>query len=191
MKRMACLGLGLAAVVLVALPAQAEPNDREAALAMFERFKALEGQWRAESTAGWSEITRYEVIARGSVVMSSTEFRDAPDRKMVTMFYVDGDRLVAVHYCEARNQPFLVATELDPAAGTVRFEFDHGGNLPDRDHGHMDSAVYQLPTDDDFSSRWSWFQDGEHTWSEDIHLERLPASSEAGNAASDDEQLRH
>lgn len=155
----------------VAVPAAAQRQaDGEAARRAFARFRALEGTWRSVSTRGWDETTTYEIIARGSVVMATTTFRDAPDRKMVTMFYLDGDRLVATHYCEARNQPHLVAEEID--GDRVDFRFAGGGNLDDRDRGHMDRAVFEFLGPDRIRSRWTWYQEGEEQWLEDIETTR-------------------
>lgn len=147
------------------------PPTPEAARAAFERFRGLTGSWRSVSTKGWDETTTYEVIGRGSVVMSTTTFGDAA-RKMVTMFYLDGDRLVATHYCEARNQPHLVAEEISDDGRHVVFRFAGGGNLPDRNRGHMDQAVYRFPHPDRVRSRWSWYQEGEERWLEDIETTR-------------------
>lgn len=158
---------------LLTAPTVAPAAEPDAAGQLFGQFKSLEGYWQAESTAGWNEVSTFELIARGSVVMSSVSFRDAPDRKMVTMYYLDGTELVAVHYCEARNQPALRATELDAEAGTVTFTFAGGGNIPTRDHGHMDSAVYRFIDEDSFTSRWTWFQDGEEQWLEDVQYRRI------------------
>ncbi|NKB86791.1 MAG: hypothetical protein GKS06_01025 [Acidobacteria bacterium] len=149
-----------------------EPGG-DAARQAFEQIKALAGKWQAESTAGWAEPVTFEVLARGSAVMSRTSFKDAPDRTMVTVFSLDEDRLVLTHYCESRTQPHLAATEISADAGTVRFEFVSGGNMASRDHGHMDQAVYEFADADTFSSRWTWYQDGEETWGEEINYRRI------------------
>lgn len=163
--------LALALGAPVVATGQAESLD-PAALA-FERFKSLAGTWRADSTKGWSEDVTFEVIARGSVVMSTTTFHDAPDRKMVTMYSLDGGNLVATHYCEARNQPHLAATEIDFDATTLRFTFVRGGNLASRDTGHMDQAVFRFLDENEFISKWTWYQDGNEDWMEEIHYRRL------------------
>lgn len=163
----------VAALVTMTATASPRPTEGDAARSLFERFKAIEGSWQTTSTAGWNEVSTFEVIARGSVVMGITTFRDAPDRKMVTMYYLDGDELVAVHYCEARNQPFLVASKLDAEAGEVTFNFRDGGNIPTRDRGHMDQAVYRFVDGHRFSSRWTWYQDGEEQWLEEIEYRRI------------------
>lgn len=171
--------IGLALAVLAALGAgfpeapQSDVDDGAAAREFFARLQSLEGRWQASSTKGWHEVTVFEVIARGSVVMSSTEFAGEPRRKLVTMFYLDGDRLVLTHYCEARNQPHLVADEIDVDTGRAVFEFAGGGNLPDRNRGHMDRAVYEIVDDDTLRSRWTWYEEGQERWLEEIEITRL------------------
>jgi len=161
--------VGTPALVGAEPPAMAD----EAAAQAYARFEALAGTWHAESTKGWSEQVTFEVIARGSVVMSTTTFRDAPDRKMVTMYSLDGARLVATHYCEARNQPHLEATKIADDGSTVQFTFVRGGNLESRDHGHMDQAIFSFVDANEFSSRWTWYQDGGEDWMEEIEYRRV------------------
>lgn len=165
------ISLVVLGAALVAGHGQASPTDP--AELGYERFKSLAGTWRAESTKGWSEEITIEVIASGSAVMSTTTFRDAPDRKMVTMYSLDGADLVATHYCEARNQPHLMATEITADASTIRFTFVRGGNLASRDEGHMDEAIFRFMDDDEFSSQWTFYRDGGKDWMEEIHYRRL------------------
>jgi len=137
----------------------------------FERFRSLEGNWRGESTRGWSEDVSFRSIAAGSAVME-TSFDAHPDETMVTMFVLDGDSLDLVHYCVARNQPHLRATAFEEAAKTVTFSFVDGGNLLTRDKGHMDKAVFRFEDRDHLTTRWTWYQDGAEKWMEEIRLTR-------------------
>ena len=93
---------------------------------------------------------------------------------MVTMFYLDGDRLMLTHYCVARNQPRLVATSFADAGKTITFTFLDGTNLPSRDKGHMDKMVFRFIDDNHAVSHWTWYQDGKEKWLEEINLERIP-----------------
>lgn len=140
---------------------------------VFERFKALAGRWEGRSTKGWTGTSNYSVIARGSVVMGLSEFTDAPGHGMATMIYMDGDRLLLTHYCEARNQPRLVATGVEEGGRVVVFTFLDGTNLASRDVGHMDKVIVHFPEDDHFTSRWTWYQNGQETWMEEITYTRL------------------
>lgn len=148
-----------------------KPNPTPAAAA-FERFKKLEGKWKGRSTKGWEEVSIYKTIAAGSVVVG-TSFDAHPNETMMTMFHLDGDRLMLTHYCVAKNQPRLVATSFADGGKTVTFTFLDGGNLSSRDRGHMDKAVFRFVDDNHATSQWTWYQDGKESWMEEIHLERV------------------
>lgn len=145
--------------------------DSAHALTAFERFKSLAGAWRGKSTKGWTETETYRVIAAGSVVMG-TSFDAHPNETMITMIHMDGDRLLLKHYCVAKNQPRIVATRINDDASRITFEFLDATNLPSRDKGHMDKAVFHFINDGSFTSRWTWYQDGKESWMEEIEYKR-------------------
>jgi hypothetical protein len=169
----------LAAALLAALALFAQAHDHGGdarqeltqARATFERFKKLEGTWKGQSTKGWEEAVSYKTIAGGSVVVESS-FDAHPNETMMTMVHMDGDRLLLTHYCVAKNQPRLVATSFADDGKTVTFTFLDGANIPTRDRGHMDKAVFRFLDDDHVSSQWTWYQNGKEQWMEDIKLER-------------------
>jgi hypothetical protein len=141
------------------------------AVAAFERLKGLSGVWRGRSTKGWEDQVTIDVIAGGSVVRSSS-FDAHPGETMLTLYHLDGDRLMLTHYCVARNQPRMIASRFEDEGRTIRFDFLDATNLPGPASGHMHSSILQLRDDDHFTSRWTWFQDGAESWMEEIVYER-------------------
>jgi hypothetical protein len=161
------------APVSVSAPVTAETASR-----VYERFKSLSGEWKGESTKGWTETIRIQTIAQGSAVME-TSFEAHPNETMVTMVHPDGERLLLTHYCVAKNQPRLVLTSATPDLAEVVFEFLDGTNLPSRDRGHMDKVVFRFAEDGNFSSQWTWYQDGKESWMEDIRYVRAESAPAA------------
>jgi hypothetical protein len=173
--------------VLVALPLAiagskqvSKPLDHAASLAMFERIKKLDGAWRSRSTKGWEENQQFHVIAKGTAVTSesvpganSTGTATAPLAPMLTVYHMDGDRLLLTHYCEAGNQPRMVATSVEDDGRTVHFSFLDATNLPSNSAGHMHSVVMTFSDDNHFSERWSWYQNGKEQWMETVQNERV------------------
>lgn len=155
-------------------PANEPSAEVTTARAVFEQFKKLEGRWRGRSTKGWDEVVSYKTIAAESVVVANS-FDAHPNETMMTMFYLDGDRLMLTHYCVARNQPRLVATSFADSGKTITFTFLDGTNLPSRDRGHMDKHVFRFVDDNHAVSRWTWYQNGKESWMEEIMLERIPS----------------
>jgi hypothetical protein len=162
----------------------------ELARAAFERFKKLEGHWKGRSTKGWEETITFKTIAQGSVVVENS-FDAHPNETMLTMFHLDGDRLMLTHYCVAKNQPRLVATSFGDEGKTIAFTFLDGTNLPSRDRGHMDQAVFRFLDDNRFTSQWTWYQDGKESWMEEIRLERMRDSTAPAAGRADGTKGSH
>lgn len=184
----------LAIILILASLVAANPSiaresalDAELAVRAFEHFRSLEGEWRTESTKGWRGRMKFRSLARGTVVLGLSEFDDAtPDRAMAVVFHLDGDRLLLTHYCEAGNQPRLVATRASRDLREIHFEFLDGTNLASRDEGHMDRVIYRFEGRDRYRSHWTWYQGGEETWLEEILYVRDPATTVAPKTESPD-----
>ena len=93
---------------------------------------------------------------------------------MATLFFLDGERLLLTHYCEAGNQPTLVASSSAPDGSSVTFTFLSGTGMRSRDDGHMDKVVVRFIDGAHFSSQWTWYQDGKERWLEEIAYRRVP-----------------
>ena len=152
-----------------------KPVVQSRSQAAFERLKSLAGDWEGKSTKGWTEKISYQVIAGGSVLMEMSHGAH-PNEWMATMFHMDGEHLMLTHYCIAKNQPRLRATEFSEDGKTITFTFLDGTNLPSRDQGHMDKCVIRLAGTDAFTSRWTWYEKGKESWMEEIeHRRTQPA----------------
>ena len=65
------------------------------------------------------------MTAGGSALMS--EIHGEGHEDMISMFHMDGDRLIMTHYCGAGNQPRMKVASAD--AKSVSFEFFDGTNI--------------------------------------------------------------
>ncbi len=139
----------------------------------FEKFKAMAGQWSGTEQDGRVEVSRYQVIAAGTVVMQDSLFEGHPNDIMVTMFHMDNGRLMLTHYCVARNQPRLVAKEFSADGKRIVFEFLDGTGMKDRNVGHMDKVVWEFPDKDTSVSHWTFYKDGKETWMEKFTMKRV------------------
>ena len=155
------------------------------ALAAYERFKSHNGQWVGKSTKGWANIETISVIARESAIMKVSHGAH-PGETMTTMIHMDEDRLLLTHYCVAKNQPRLQATSINKDENTITFTYLDGTNMPSRDKGHMDKVIIRFIDKDHFSEKWTWYQDGNENWMEDIVYERVSdEKSKYSNASTD------
>src|SRR5262249_14810054 len=155
-------------IMLIALLLAADLTTPKA---LFDRLLALQGEWVGHSTKGWTEHTRFRVIARGTALLETSDPEPGAPSPMATVFSLDQERVVLTHYCEAGNHPRLQATSID--AASAEFTFVDGTNLPSRDRGHMDRVRLRFLGPDRFTSRWTWYQDGKEGWMEEIEYRRV------------------
>ncbi len=155
-------------------PATAPTAPLTAAQRAFERFKSLSGEWQGQSTKGWTDKSVFKVIAAGSCVLGTT-FDAHPNETMLTMYHMDGELFMLTHYCVAKNQPRMRATEISEDGNTIIFTFLDATNLSSRDKGHMDKAMFRFESDDRFTTKWTWYQNGQERWMEEIVYTRVPS----------------
>ncbi len=142
---------------------------------LFARLKALAGRWRARSTKGWTGGDLIRGISRGSAVLFESDFDDDADGGMATLYYLDKGRLLLTHYCEAKNQPTLVATGQSSDGKTVLFTFLSGTGMTSREQGHMDKVLFTFIDNDSYLSQWTWYGAGSEKWLEEIEYHRVSA----------------
>jgi len=157
--------LGLC-LVAAAAPAMAggPSNDAEA----FALLKGLEGTWDAETPGGQGTI-RYRVASADSIVIA--EMFPGTDHEMITVYHMDGDELVATHYCAAGNQPRF---KLDPStstADTLSFGFNGGTNMKPND-GHIHQGAVRRVDSDHVEEEWWFWKDGKPAHSTKFRLTR-------------------
>ncbi len=114
----------------------------------YEAIRGLEGSWIAEGEGGEEEKQlRYEVVAGGHTVLEYVY-------GMVTAYHLDGDRVMATHYCEADNQPRMIAPLALTEEGVVYFTFlDLTGNSRE---GYISSVGFKFEASDRIVQTWSW-----------------------------------
>jgi hypothetical protein len=148
----------------------------------FAKLKALAGTWQQRSTKGWEGKSSIRVIARGSAVMMSNEFTDAPGEGMATLFFIDGERLLVTHYCEAGNQPTLAARGASADGRRIYFTLENATGIDKPSEGRMDALILTFGGTDSYSEQWTFRREGKQQWMEEIELRRAPAeSASSGN----------
>ena len=101
----------------------------------------------------------FSLTAGGTAVMAEDKMGA---EEMLSLFYVDGDRLLMTHFCPSGNQPRMQAT-ISPDLKTISFDFLDATNLPNRQAGHMHRATYIFSDADHYSQEWTWMQDSKST----------------------------
>lgn len=167
--------LGLA-ILLLGTPISADDAASETALSpaahLFERMKGLVGTWRSDGERTATSV--YALTGNGTVITEHYSRAGGDDHDMLTVYHLDGDRLMLTHYCIADNQPRMVA-RLDPERPDhVEFEFLDATGLGSPDEGHMHRAVFDFDSDDHMTQQWVFHQDGRPVMEEVERYTRVP-----------------
>lgn len=142
----------------------------------FEQLKALAGKWSGTSQMGPdrapAEVT-YEVVSANSTVMERL-FPGTP-HEMISMYHLDGGRLLMTHYCAQGNQPRMRLNGLsaDPHA-TASFTFTDATNWKGPGELIMHDLRLTFLSKDHIIADWVAFKDGKADHSASFDFTRQP-----------------
>jgi hypothetical protein len=144
------------AMLLAALAAVAEPNVQQS----FDMLKSFSGVWEGKNAQGMPVQVSYRLTSGGSALMSEIlmpEMKNTED--MISMFHLDGNRLLLTHYCSTGNQPRMVASP-SPDGKSIMFDFLDATNLATPTAGHMNRVIFTAVDANHHTEEWRFLQDG-------------------------------
>jgi hypothetical protein len=117
---MVLMGRGTSAAQTMSRPTNAAaPSDAQKA---FEKMKTLAGSWQG-AVMGMSVNVTIRLASSGTAILhEATGDGKRPPEHEVTMFYVDGDRLLATHFCDGGNRVRWEG-KMSPDGKTIEFKF--------------------------------------------------------------------
>jgi hypothetical protein len=119
----------------------------------FDKLKTLAGSWEG-SMDGKPLLVSLRVTSMGNALMHEMTVGGRPEDP-ISMFHLDGDRLILNHYCDAGNQPRMVGT-ISPDGKTITFNFLDATNLLSSQMGHMQHVVFNLIDSDHHTELWEF-----------------------------------
>ncbi len=143
------------AITLLFVLATTAAFAASAAQKSFEELKALDGTWEGKTPDGQTAEVIYRVTSNGSALLSEIKGKE----DMITMFHLDGERLLMTHYCGAGNQPRMVASA-SPDGKTFTFAFLDATNLATPDAAHMHRLVISMPDANHHTEEWVFTDHG-------------------------------
>ncbi len=125
----------------------------------FDKMKTLVGSWEGSAIEGGKPMptnARFQLVADNSTL--AAWLAEGTPHEMVTMFHMDGDKLMATHYCAAHNQPRMVlASGGDP--NKLVFKFKDGTNIQS-DAGHMQQVAFTFDAPNHHIEEWTYSEKG-------------------------------
>jgi hypothetical protein len=152
-------------VVLMSLGTVVFAQSQTDAQKSFDKLKTLAGSWEGRVTSipadadieGKSMQVTLRVTSMGNALMHEATGAGRPDDP-ITMLYLDGDRLLLTHYCDAGNRPRMTGS-MSADGKTVEFEFlDVAGSTQ---YGHMHHAVFTFIDANHHVEEWTYMQPGD------------------------------
>ena len=133
----------------------------------FDKLKTLAGSW-VGTYEGKPMQASLRVTSTGNAILHEMKGSEGPDNP-ITMFYVDGDRLLLTHYCDAGNRPRMVG-KITPDGKTVEFDFlDVAGSTQ---AGHMHHAVFTMIDANHHVEDWTYMLPGDKPEQAHLDLQR-------------------
>ena len=118
----------------------------------FDQLKTLAGSWEG-TLDGETMHVSLRVTSMGNALLHEMKGKGPDDP--ITMFHLDGDRLMLTHYCDAGNQPRMVAT-VSPDRKTIVFDFQEATNLLSTQEGHMQRVTFTFIDPDHHTEKWEF-----------------------------------
>ena len=148
----------------------------------FEKLKTLAGNWEGpvtvqppvpEMSNGKPMQVSLRVTSMGHLLMHEMKSEGRPDDPITTI-YLEGDKLLLRHYCDAGNRPRMVA-KTSPDGKTVQFDFvDISGNTQ---YGHMRRAVFTTIDENHHTEDWTFMLPGDKPIQAHFDLKRITTTA--------------
>jgi hypothetical protein len=88
----------------------------------FEKLKTLEGSWEGAIMGISINFTIRAASSGTAILHEGNTDGGRPPNPEITMFYVEGDRLLSTHYCDAGNRARFEG-KMSPDGKTIEFSF--------------------------------------------------------------------
>lgn len=131
--------------------------------ALLDEVKSMAGTWTYYDEKSVKQgVGTFTVTSGGSAVREV--LFPGKDHEMTNMFHMDGEALVATHYCAGGNQPRMKAVVGNP--GTLEFKLDSVSNLTAADADYMGGLTMTRLDANTVKQTWTSFKAGKtSTWS--------------------------
>jgi hypothetical protein len=170
----------LVALLLVSAVGFAQSDAQKS----FDKLKTLAGAWEGpvtvvppqpEMTSDKPLHVSWRITSRGNAIVHEMQEAGTPEDPAkydhpVTMFYLDGDRLLLTHYCDAGNRPRMVARA---AADGKTVEFDFLDVSGSEQFGHMHHAVFTFIDGNHHIEDWTYMMPGDKPARAHFDLKRV------------------
>lgn len=108
---------------------------------IYERMKSLVGVWEKEGAKNADFNISFELTANGSTLFELWNYKG--NKHSLTVYHLNGSKLMATHYCPQGNQPRLELSS-DSTINDISFNYLDATNLKSLDESHQHYLSFKL-----------------------------------------------
>ena len=123
-----------------------------------EKLKTLAGEWEAKQDDGSVVKVTYKIVSGGSGVLET--LNPSEPVEMITVYHLDGDRVMLTHYCAMNNQPRMRSDGLSADGKRLVFKFVDITNLASPDEAHIHDLTVTFEDETHFTQEWTHYENG-------------------------------
>lgn len=143
-----------------------------------DKLKSLSGDWDVkamdEHHGMHGGTTTFKTTAGGSTVQET--LFGGSDHEMLTMYYMDGDKLALTHYCVLSNRPVMrEQKQSDPKKLVLACTNEDNAKILNDTHMHQ--VTYTFVDADHVKSEWVLYKDGKQDGVHTFELSRKKKSA--------------
>jgi hypothetical protein len=149
----------IAGFAILAAPGLLRAADTD----VFQRLKALQGEWVGLDDSGkpTGQVMSIFRVTSGGHAIHEVLF-PGTKQEMVNMYYRDGETVQMTHFCAGGNQPRMMLMPTTEA-GVVRMQFIDVTNLQTANDEHMHEGVMRWLSPDHLKVEWRAFKNGKYS----------------------------
>lgn len=125
----------------------------------FSKLKAIAGSWDMADEEGKNHHALESKVSSAGSILREVMFPGA-DHEMTNMYHLDGDAIIATHYCAIGNQPRMACTDFSKP-GVYHFTFKDVTNRATPDDAYMGELTLTIVDADTLTQHWVHFVKGE------------------------------
>jgi hypothetical protein len=123
-----------------------------------ERLKSLVGTWEGKDEQGNPIQLSYKLVSDDNTLVETLD-NAGHKESMITVYHIDGDKVMLTHYCSVGNQPRM--KEVSSDASSISFSFVDGTNMKSGDP-HMHELTIRWIDADHIVQEWTMQVEGKN-----------------------------
>lgn len=143
----------------------------------FSKLKTLAGTWEMSDEEGKDNVALDSKVSSAGSVLREVMFPGA-EHEMTNMYHLDGDAIIATHYCAIGNQPRMACTDFSKP-GVYHFTFKDVTNRATDQDMYMGELTVTIIDNDHIKQHWVHFVKGAKGGEVTFEMKRRGAAEKA------------